>query len=335
MNEQDFQVQVVKHLAGELSASESERVLEEVRSSVERQKFFEECRQVWQQTEPSEEIPEIANLEEKWDRFQKVAFAEKKKISLYARLRPMLRMAAAIVLLVGGAMILNLMLKRASPGKEYVVVQSQDLVREVALPDGSVVHLDKGGEIRYEQDFTSRNIELRGKALFEVLHLENNAPFTVVTASTQTTVLGTVFMVNALEEDKEVQIYVKEGRVSFQEIDAPSDAKILTARDEAVYRASARIIEKRAGVVESNQLSWKTGQFKFKDAPLAEILPLIEHYYGVSFDVKNEKLLNCTYNTDFSNVDLLDIINELSFGLNLEIAEIARKQYEIDGTKCN
>ena len=333
MNEQDFQVRVVKYLAGELSEGEAQRVLEEKEASVERKKFFEDYSQIWQETSPPDEIPEILDLDDKWQRFKQAAFVETRTVSLYDRMRPILSIAAAVLLLIAGGLVWKTLFQKADP--VYVVQQSHDQLMQVTLPDGSLVHLDKMSEIRYAQDFDRRSVELKGKALFEVQHLDDDRPFTVLTSQTQTTVLGTIFMVNALDEQREVQVFVKEGRVSFQQSNLSSNVEILDAGEEAIYQVQSGAIEKTDQVGESNHLSWKTGVFSFDDAPLSEILPLIEHYYNVSFNVKNSGLLDCTYNTDFSNEDLSTIIEELSFGLSLKITSSSDTRYEIDGVKCN
>jgi ferric-dicitrate binding protein FerR (iron transport regulator) len=215
-----------------------------------------------------------------------------------------------------------------------VVFKSEDQRKELTLPDGSFVSLDRGSELIYEQAFDNRVVQLKGKALFEVQHLIDDQPFEVQTGQTKTTVLGTVFMVDARSETADVEVYVKEGRVAFQKLGTNEDGKILVAGDQGLYRVEQQTVEVNKSVAEANQLSWKTGVFVFKDAPLKEILPLLEAYYDVSFEVNNKTLLDCTFNTGFEQVDLKEIIEELGFGLNLEITEVGDGRYAIDGTKC-
>jgi ferric-dicitrate binding protein FerR (iron transport regulator) len=335
MNEQDFQTRVINYLAGELSAEESVQVLEEVKSSVERQKFFEEYSRVWEESIPSEDFPVINDLDQKWSRFEKAAFTEKPKvIKLSERMKPLLRIAAAISLLAIGALAWSLLNKQVTAELQYVVIKSDDQPRELTLPDGSIVSLDKNSELTYEQTFDARVVQLEGKALFEVQHLIDDRPFEVQTRQTKTTVLGTVFMVDARSKTADVEIYVKEGRVAFQKLDSEQEGKILTAGDRGLYKMDQQTVEIKRSVIEANQLSWKTGEFVFVDSPLREILPLLEDYYGVSFEVNNKTLLDCTFKTDFSQADLEDIVIELSFGLNLEIKKVGQQRYTIDGTKC-
>ena len=70
--------------------------------------------------------------------------------------------------------------------------------QSLTLPDNSEVLLAPGSSIRYQEDFEAhtRNIQLEGRALFEVAK-DSIRPFTVIANGFATTALATRFIVDA------------------------------------------------------------------------------------------------------------------------------------------
>src|SRR5690606_9914983 len=93
-----------------------------------------------------------------------------------------------------------------------------NLAKEVELPDGSVVWLNKGAKLSYLKGFKNfydREVNLSGEAFFDV---KPNAekPFIIETANTATRVLGTSFNVKTNGENVAVSVF--SGKVSFKEL---------------------------------------------------------------------------------------------------------------------
>jgi transmembrane sensor len=331
MKEQEFQIEVIRYLAGELSAGESERLLEYLRTSAERQKFFEEYKKIWVQAGMEGEIPPIS-IEDQWQRFARTAFEQSEKPAIIPLwFRPFFRIAAGVAILATSLIAWSLLTTGHKTGREVLLASAMEVL-EHTLPDGSTVWLDKESTIEYQVSFEPRTIRLQGQALFEVKHLDTEHPFTVESGATKTTVLGTVFLVKSVTGSQPVTVYVEEGKVSFENTSGTA-MLILSAGEQAQYDLERQMIEK-SSEVDQNLLSWKTGEFSFEDTPLAEILPQLELYYGVRFKIINPGLLRCTYHSDFANMALDEMLDELSFGLNLRIQKNDSGIYEVDGTPC-
>ena len=193
--------------------------------------------------------------------------------------------------------------------------------------------MNRDSRIEYASSFQPREIHLKGEALFEVQHLATDESFSVRTKDTKVTVLGTVFMVKEATASNPETVFVQEGKVAFANISGKKEVEILRAGEQAVYNAASKTVTK-LDQPQTNLLSWKTGSFSFDDTPLAEILPVLEQHYGVIFKVVNPDLLDCTYNSEFSNMNLNEMLEELSFGLNLDIQQGQSGIYEVDGIPC-
>ena len=100
-------------------------------------------------------------------------------------------------------------------GEEYNVVRIPHGGEYITrLPDGSVVHLNAGSELKVPVHFgtESREVWLRGEGFFEVVHRENLI-FTVHTDKADISVLGTEFDVRAYTDEKEVVTTLVQGAV--------------------------------------------------------------------------------------------------------------------------
>jgi ferric-dicitrate binding protein FerR (iron transport regulator) len=333
MKEQDFQIRVIRYLAGEMSAEESDHLLKSLTTSAERQKFFEEYERIWDNMGTLPELPAPA-IDEQWQKFATNAFDKPdtiRRIPLWGR--PLFRIAAVIALLTTTLITWSILTQDLSGGNELMVLQADREMQEFGLPDGSKVWLDKYGKIEFQKDFRPRTVQLEGQALFEVQHLSSDETFSVQAGKTRTTVLGTVFMVKSGTSEEPTMVYVQEGKVAFSSLSKSVGAEILTAGEQAVYDKESDEVNKLASA-DLNVLSWKTGVFSFDDTPLAQILPALEQHYNVKFEIINGGLLACTYNSDFANMNLEEMLEELSFGLNLRIIKNTEGVYEVDGTPC-
>lgn len=334
MKEQDLQIRVIRFLSGEMTADERQQLLESVSKSAEKQKFFEEYQEIWEKTEIEANVPEI-DISSQWQRFERQAFQDEgqgKVLPLWSR--PLFKVAAMVAILVSSILAWSILTTdTVIDSGQMVVLETSLNVEQFILPDGSTLWLNKDSRIEYASDFQPREIHLKGEALFEVQHLASDESFSVHTKETKVTVLGTVFMVKEATASNAETVFVQEGKVAFENLSGKKEVEILNAGEQAVYNTTSQTVTK-LDQPQANLLSWKTGSFSFDDTPLAEILPVLEQHYGVIFKIVNPDLLDCTYNSEFSNMNLNEMLEELSFGLNLDIRQRQSGLYEVDGIPC-
>lgn len=192
-------------------------------------------------------------------------------------------LAAALVLAVGvGFSLRGQMVPSAT---QYVTQVAQ--IRDISLPDGSVVTL--GAKSRVEVDYTaaSRQITLlAGEAFFDV-QTDEARPFFVAADDTLVRVVGTQFGVK--RGHQRVHVSVLEGVV---EVMKPEDLgatlkladtadlpkKILTAGGKVIAPISAALppVTQVDATVPAG--AWREGRLAYKDASLAEIVSDMNRY---------------------------------------------------------
>lgn len=161
-------------------------------------------------------------------------------------------------------------------GEEYNVVRIPHGGEYITrLPDGSVVHLNAGSELKVPVHFgtESREVWLRGEGFFEVVHRENLI-FTVHTDKADISVLGTEFDVRAYTDEKEVMTTLVQGLVgvssggTYDRLKPGEQARIAGKGDVRVAEVDIYPF-----------IAWKNGRMVFENERLEKIMAELQRWY--------------------------------------------------------
>lgn len=141
------------------------------------------------------------------------------------------------------------------------------------LPDGSVVYLNAGSRLRYPLKFAGneRLVEMSGEAYFEVVH-NANQPFKVKAGNTTIEDIGTVFNVNAYNNEPATVTTLVEGSISIEGKTLQPGQQF---KEGLVSKANI-----------TNAIAWHKGLFSFEHASLEAVMRQLERWYDV--EVKYE-----------------------------------------------
>lgn len=190
------------------------------------------------------------------------------------------------------------------------------------LPDGSKVRMGYNSTLRYcIGDFNSsgRAVEFTGEGAFDVVS-DASAPMVVRNGELSVTVLGTVFSVEARENEDNAVIYLKEGMVEL--MTGSNSSKVVLRPDEM-----ALVDRKSGGITVECVTSPKEsvarlkGERMFDSCPAGEVLVVLSRCYGIDISFENH-----IYNRDiFTGVIPTD---------NLDAAlRIIEENYNVERTR--
>lgn len=220
------------------------------------------------------------------------------------------------------------------------IANSQNTTQRFRLQDGSIVVLEPKSVIKLSPFFnrSGREIRLEGAAFFEVVH-NKQQPFIVYANKVTAKVLGTSFGVRAFEEDTDVTVAVRKGRVSVSAHGENSADKktplILTPNQEIVYnkqeeKISRKLVETPVPVLPAEEIK----RMRFRGASVKVIFEAIEKAYGVEIEFDEVLLSSCTLTTSISDGGLynrLDIITS-AIGAKYELKD---NRIVISGAGCD
>jgi len=200
---------------------------------------------------------------------------------------------------------------------------------EVTLPDGTKVWLNAASSIRYPTAFTGneRKVEVYGEACFEVAK-DAGKPFLVnVNNKASIEVLGTLFNVNAYENEKTINTTLLNGSIKV----ATHPASIVLKPGQQAQISTTSGANKPEGKIEvinhpdmEKIMAWKNGLFNFEGAGIEEVMRQLERWYNIDVVYEN-------------GIPDIQFIGEMSRQISLsDLLEILRRtevDFRVEGRK--
>ncbi|MGO4290557.1 FecR family protein [Chitinophaga sp. RAB17] len=181
----------------------------------------------------------------------------------------------------------------ALPPEKVIVNKDQDNVH-VSLEDGSIVELGRNSELKWRPG--QRKVHLEGMARFTVTASAAH-PFVVYTKQVTTTVLGTVFEINARTA---THIKLVSGKVMIQPAADTSTANIvyLEPGQAADFRAAAKTFDVQRHKAEPTPapalimgtVEETSDAFVYTKVPLPQLLAGLEKQYNIHINYSSARL---------------------------------------------
>ncbi|MDZ7604926.1 MAG: FecR domain-containing protein [Cyclobacteriaceae bacterium] len=230
------------------------------------------------------------------------------------------RVAAAILVVLGFTYIFYQQIQTDPQNRVMQTLISTDnsSIKQVVLPDSSVIWLNKGSEILYPEEFSSeaRIVYLKGEAFFDVAP-NKDWPFIIQAGNSKTTVIGTSFNLRAYGGEDEIRLTVVTGKVAFTLSD-DREKVIVTPGNRASLNNSDLTIMTQSNT-DINFLSWKTRQLIFNNQPLDELIASLQRHYGTKIRLGNSGMSECRFTGNFTDTSLDDVLNIITRSLEAAI----------------
>lgn len=216
----------------------------------------------------------------------------------------------------------------------------------LVLEDGSKITLQPNSTLQYPENFADdrRDVYLTGEAFFEVAR-NAQKPFSVYANKLVTQVLGTSFSIRAYDEEKDIMVAVKTGKVSVfteggkkitaEQKDPQSEGAVLTPNQQIKF-SKTRLHMVKSLVDDPAVLpaTIRSADFQFTDTPIREVFSLLEKAYGVDIVYDEEVMSNCYLNASLESLSFYDKLRLISKGINARY-EILDAHVIISGNGCD
>lgn len=203
---------------------------------------------------------------------------------------------------------------------------------KVQLPDGTVVVLNSGSRLTYDQAFngTLREVHLVGEAFFDVAK-DKGRPFIIHTNTVDVKVLGTVFNLRAYPDEQTTETSLIHGSVEVMLLASPDKKIVLKPSEKLVVQntpppalapaqtaaASAvplvtiskvHNIKNDSSILET---SWVDNKLAFDNESLELIAQKMERWYDVEIFITDEALKKPTYTITLEGEGVEEALNAL------------------------
>lgn len=332
----DYPELMMKYLSGNATDAEVQQLENWVLADPEHRRQFMAFKKAWMLS-GMKDVETAVDVESQWQETAKQLFKAPEVVPMRPRSRTYrwLGIAAAIALV--GALSVWALLNLGKESELYAT--ATDAIQTVALPDGSVVTLNRNSSLRYTpvpaepeiDQRAQRLVNLEGDAFFDV-ERDTERPFIITSSSVEVEVLGTSFYIDAREEQTEVQVIVASGSVAMR---APNtDTLNLEAGQKGVYQKAVDSLFLEQNEDENFQ-SIKTGTIIFDNSTIAEVAFVLSRHYGVEINYQGiEDVSNCSVDGDYEDVDLEEILALLQSTWGIEW-EREGNRILLRGVGCN
>jgi transmembrane sensor len=154
-------------------------------------------------------------------------------------------------------------------------------MRDVVLPDGSIVGLNTQTELEWVGSPHDRRVRLvHGEAYFQVVH-DPRRPFLILLAHSEVQVLGTRFDVYQMA-DGDVRVSVLSGIVAVEGLDngssaPPSWSRRLTSGQQIEYSPVGLVADVHS-VAAPKVIRWRQGMLETQGEPLSDFVSDLSRY---------------------------------------------------------
>ena len=192
------------------------------------------------------------------------------------------------------------------------------------LSDGSQVWLNSGSTITFPVTFKDKLREITltdGQAFFDVVH-ETKRPFVVRTKTVNVTVLGTSFDVKAYDNDPQVKVSVKTGKVGVTLTNKPDQPAVMLLPDKQI------VVQNKKSGIKVNEISapaiapWKDNKIILEDEMLSEVFHALERKFDQHILVENAALEQEKITMTLDNQPLTDVLKVMSFSKKFNYSQL-------------
>jgi len=226
---------------------------------------------------------------------------------LYRVLRYAAVLVVAVFLGIGGFYVIN-------GGDEQIEVIADSGIKQVILPDGSKVSLNKNAKLRYPKifDHHERVVTLDGEARFEISK-DSMRPFLVHSHAMTVRVLGTIFNFNTCVKNNCEEVTLLEGRVEAMGLNGEGKM-ILHPNQKAILDKTFHTMSMEQ-VYAPLETLWYSHHIPFKNMRIMEIIHVLEKNYHVKILLTGIDV-NATYSGVVQRAESIDsVLNDLMFSI--------------------
>jgi len=189
----------------------------------------------------------------------------------------------------------------------------------MTLIDGTRVVLGPLSSVKVGPGYgsTSREVEVRGDAWFDVTH-DAHRPFTVRAGSATIVDVGTTFAVRS-DDPAGVTVSVSEGSVSLRQMNTPvSQGVVLKAGDNGLLQHDGSVVARRGSATEDD-VAWMKGRLVFRDASISQVAASMRKWYGIELRVADRTLNNRHLTATFADESPERVLETIRLALGADI----------------
>ncbi len=313
-NTDDF----IKLVTDSIENQRKEELLSELKQSPESEKIYNKVKAAWAFLASTNHMTEY-EIESSYKKLH--SRLNSRNTTFRLKINSLFKYAAIIVLFLS-TMSLTFYLRNQflsnSDLKYTSVIARNKQISEVVLPDSSVVCLNSGSVLTYDNYYMrdNRNLIISGEAYFDIKK-NKKIPLTVSFSDLKVKVLGTKFNVRAYPDNQRLSVALESGVVEISHLTNSSINYKLKPGEIAEYDATRQKVTIKK-IAIGDFTAWRNGLLVFKDRPMDEVLKVIQRKFDVEFLVEDEEIYEPVFNATFTEENLTEVLDFIKYTCHID-----------------
>jgi len=240
-----------------------------------------------------------------------------KKVSVIKRIVYYSTAAAAVLIIVFFSALYYQNKKNA-----VILVQNNTTkTKEITLPDGNSVWLNKNSFIEYPSNLNKEQneISVSGEVYFEINNKKShnyviNAHNAVIHAETIAS-----FNIRAYPDEDNIDVTVAAGAIKIGEESYEKGLTLIVIQGNYCSVNKSQKLVYAAANINDNYLAWKTGKLIFNNQPIATVKDILTEYYNTVIELKENDIAYCLFTGSFDNQSLDIVLDQIQSDLHFVI----------------
>ncbi|WP_163326236.1 FecR family protein [Draconibacterium mangrovi] len=313
---------IIDYITGNLDADVKRVVIDEIRKDDEQIAFYKKLKIAWALFSSTKKMADY-DIERSYKQLQKKIEKEKVR-ERYLSIGEVFKYAAIFIAVLGIPLFFYLnrqteqTVSSVQEFKYTSVVADNGQTSKILLPDSSVVWLNSGTKLTYNNgySFDNRDLVLEGQAYFSVTRNEM-LPLTVACSEIKVKVLGTKFDVNAYPGSNEIDVVLESGQVELLNSNVESFSLKMEPGERVRYDLKSD--EFKVDHIDTEDFTnWKEGYLIFADSPMVEVIEKLERKFDVDIEVKNNTVYKSVFNARFKDEELSEILEYIEYSCSIK-----------------
>lgn len=300
---------IIRLFSGEATPDEKKQVGEWLNQSDENRKMYYDLQEIWLSGGRDSEYDHQGAIERFIERIQK------KKIRI-ARINELIKYAA-IVLLIISMPFFYYQGKRSVHAEDTYTTITCALGDKstVILPDSSLVYLNSGSKLIFNNNFQSKSREvwLEGEGYFSVTK-NPDIPFIVKASDIEIEVLGTEFDLKAYSDENEIVTTLVEGSIHIT-------GKYQQATMKPYQKIVYSTIDNKMRLYNLDDVTpeteWQKGRLAFRNESLAELELKLERWFDVDIEFSDDEVKERRFTGILERESILETISYFGTAKNV------------------
>lgn len=319
----EIQLLITKYLLGEASPEEAEQVEFWLQDKANRKEFDKQLRLV--QLILSKDDYKVPNVASEWKLMSSQLKTKKLPSISSGGIKTIFFYISAVVVIIAATYFWLVSNRFGKPLP--IVYHSADNVKLETTSAGEM-YLDTKTTVRYSRDKNKVDITLTGGCFFREQE-KTRKNILIILGNLTAIPVNAVAYFSYDSSRQSATVYVQSGSVTVSGIGLHVT---LQPGESLQYDAISKKVSKNTTSI--NSYGYATKIFDFSDTPLSEVLGYLQKAYSVTIKLKDVNLGDCRITTRFDNKPLKDVLDIISFTLNLKYEYINNNFIQIFGKGC-